>query len=226
MISIIIPVINEADNLNRLLPVLRSSLVPHEVIVVDGGSTDGSDAVAEQHGATALSAPRGRGTQLQAGVAVSSGQTLLFLHADTDFDTRGLAAMVCALGANPNLVGGNFLVIFEGDREFCQDLTRFYAWMRRRGNYYGDSAIFVRRSVYDRLGGIRGIPLMEDYDFVRRMERAGRTICIQEPPVITSSRRFEGRTWPNIVWGWIKMHALYALGVSPARLARMYEALK
>ncbi|MEE8225733.1 MAG: hypothetical protein V3R30_02845, partial [Kiloniellales bacterium] len=92
--------------------------------------------------------------------------------------------------------------------------------------YYGDSGVFVRRDVYDALGGVRPIALMEDFDFTRRLERFGETCCIDEPPLITSSRRFEGRHPIQIVWGWLKIHALFYLNVSPNLLARMYYRKK
>src|SRR3546814_13941794 len=90
--------------------------------------------------------------------------------------------------------------------------------------YYGDSAVFVRRAVYDALGGIRPIALMEDYDFVRRLEKAARTCCIVEPPLITSARRFAGRQPAAIVAGWVAIPALFHLGVSPGRLVRLYAS--
>ncbi len=82
--------------------------------------------------------------------------------------------------------------------------------------------MFVRRVVSQARGGVRPMALMEDYDFPRRMERAGRTICIGDPPLVTSSRKFGGRSPIAIVWGWLVIHALYHAGVSPDRLARLY----
>ena len=226
MLSVIIPVLNEADNLRRLLPTLKGAANSHEIIVVDGGSEDGSATVATALGARVLHSARGRGVQLRAGAEAASGDVFFFLHADSVFNRRGLDALDSALKGNQAALGGNFRIVFEGERQFCADLTRFYAWMRRHGNYYGDSGIFIRRDAYETIGGIRPIPLMEDYDLVRRMERAGKTLCIDAPPIITSSRRFEGRTWPNIIWGWIKLHALFALKVPPRHLAVMYERLR
>lgn len=122
------------------------------------------------------------------------------------------------------MVGGNFRLLFDGDSGFSRWLTGFYAWIRARGLYYGDSAIFVRRRVYQDLGGLRPLALMEDYDFTRRLERRGKTRCIDDPPLVTSSRRFEGRRPTSIVLGWLKIHALYHLGISPDRLARLYDS--
>lgn len=226
MISVIIPVLNEADNLRRLLPALKGALCAYECLVVDGGSTDGSADVARALGAQVVSSERGRGQQLRAGAEAASGAILFFLHADSVIDRYGLAAIDCEMERRPDAVGGNFRLVFEGTSAFCAELTRFYAWMRRRGWYYGDSGIFVRRGFYDRLGGIKPISLMEDYDFVCRMEAVGLTLCIEDPPLVTSGRRFEGRSRPNIIWGWIRIHALYALGLAPRRLARIYNNLR
>ena len=124
------------------------------------------------------------------------------------------------LAARPEAIGGNFRLDFDGETGFDKWLEQFYAWIRARGFYYGDSGIFVRRAVYERLGGMRPIALMEDYDFVRRPARFGPTICINDPPLVTSSRRFAGRSPAAIVLGWLEIHALFHLGVSPDRLAR------
>ncbi len=224
MISIVIPTLNEADRLPNLLGRLAAEPVAHEVIVVDGGSTDATVFAARAAGARVLRASPGRGQQLAAGVATACGDTLLFLHADSRFPSGGLAQIELALARDPDCPGGNFRLIFDGDSPFSRWLTGFYARIRARGLYYGDSGIFVRRSVYDEIGGIRPIEVMEDYDFTRRLERRGRTRCIEDPPLVTSSRRFEGRQPYSIVLGWLEIHALFHLGVSPRLLARRYEA--
>ncbi len=224
MISIVIPTMNEAERLPNLLARLAAEPVAHEVIVVDGGSTDATVFAARAAGARVLRASPGRGQQLAAGVATACGDTLLFLHADSRFPPGGLAQIDLAMARDPDCPGGNFRLVFDGDSPFSRWLTGFYAWIRARGLYYGDSGIFVRRSVYDEIGGIRPIEVMEDYDFTRRLERRGRTRCIEDPPLITSSRRFEGRQPFSIVLGWLEIHALYHLGVSPRLLARRYES--
>ncbi len=222
MISIVIPTLNEARHLPHLLADLRAGGAPAEIIVADGGSTDETREVAREMGAYVIRAARGRGHQIAAGTAAARGETLLFLHADSRFPSRGLARIDELLAAWPESVGGNFRLDFDGETGFDAWLERFYAWIRARGFYYGDSGIFVRRAVYERIGGVRPIALMEDYDFVRRLERAGPTICINDPPLVTSSRRFAGRSPAAIVLGWLKIHALFHLGVSPDRLARLY----
>ena len=225
-LSVIVPTLDEAARLPALLAGIAAQDPTAEVIVVDGGSTDGSLAVARACGARALATEPGRGQQLAAGAAVASGDILLFLHADSTLPPGALSRIRETLAHGPTLVGGNFELLFDGDDGFSRWLNGFYRWIRRRGLYYGDSAVFVRRRVYRDLGGIRPIALMEDYDFNRRLERFGRTCCIGDPPMVTSSRRFRGRHPVAIVWGWVKIHALYYLGVSPERLARIYDSAR
>ena len=127
------------------------------------------------------------------------------------------------LSSNPKIIGGNFRLIFDGDTSLSRWLTRLCALIRFIGLYYGDSGIFVRRSVYEAVAGFRPIPLFEDLDFVRRLERFGQTCCIKDPPLITSSRRFEGRRPHEIFFGWARLHLLLWSGVSPYRLAEVYR---
>ncbi len=222
IISIVIPTLNEARRLPHLLADLRAGGAAAEIIVADGGSTDDTREVAREMGADVIRSARGRGHQIAAGAAAARGESLLFLHADSRFPSGGLARIDELLAARPEIVGGNFRLDFDGETGFDAWLERFYAWIRARGFYYGDSGIFVRRAVYERIGGVRPIALMEDYDFVRRLERAGPTICINDPPLVTSSRRFTGRSPAAIVFGWLNIHILFHLGVSPDRLAQLY----
>jgi rSAM/selenodomain-associated transferase 2 len=221
-VSIVIPTLNEADRLPQLLAVLASESDLREIIVADGGSDDGTQLVALQLGAKVISTEPGRGRALREGAAAANGDILLFLHADSIFPAGGLAAVLRALHRDQRVVGGNFRVVFDVETPFTRRLAAVYAWFRRFSLYYGDSGIFVRRKVYDEIGGIKPIPLMEDYDFVRRLERAGPTCRIDDPPLITSSRRFMNRPWPLALWSYTKIHLLYWLGVSPEHLASIY----
>ena len=223
MISVVIPTRDEATRLPALLARLGRERTAHEVIVVDGASRDDTPAIARAAGAWVIEGPAGRGAQLRRGAEAAAGTVLLFLHADSRLPAGGLARIERALADAPAAVGGNFRLAFDGDDGFNRWLTGFYAWMRRRGLYYGDSAVFVRRAAYQKIGGIRPIALMEDFDFTRRLERLGPTLCIAEPPLVTSSRRFRGRHPVRIVAGWLVIHALYYLGVPPARLAALYD---
>jgi rSAM/selenodomain-associated transferase 2 len=223
VISVIIPTLNEERSLPALLDAIRQQGVDHEVIVVDGGSQDRTLAVARDHKVRTLVCPPGRGTALSIGAQNSRGQVLLFLHADSTFPQGALHRINEVLATNTRVVGGNFRLVFDGETRFAQWLTRLYAWIRWIGLYYGDSGIFVRRSVYEAVGGFRSIPLMEDLDFVRRLEQFGCTCCIEDPPLITSPRRFDGRRPLELFFGWVRLHVLYWLGVSPGRLAEIYR---
>jgi rSAM/selenodomain-associated transferase 2 len=225
VISVVIPALNEAARIPGLLHALLAGPVSLEVILVDGGSADGTAEAAREAGATlVLSAPRGRGQQLAAGAGAARGEALLFLHADCVFPPGGLAALERLLRERPEVIGGNFRLLFDGNDGFSRWLTGFYALIRRFGFYYGDSGIFVRRPVFEAIGGVRPIALMEDYDLVRRLHRAGPTACVAEPPLVTSSRRFAGRRPAAIVLGWVRLHLLYWLGVDPGRLALLYDS--
>ena len=223
MISIIIPTLDEERSLPPLLAAILQERAAHEVIVVDGGSQDRTLEVARDRGVRTLVSRPGRGVGISTGAEVSRGDVLFFLHADSTLPPGALDRINEVLSTDANINGGNFRLVFDADTSFSRWLTGFYAWIRLLGFYYGDSGIFVRRSVYEALGGFRPMPLMEDLDFVRRLERFGRTCCIKDPPLVTSSRRFERRHPLEIVYGWVKIHALYWLGVSPDRLVEIYR---
>jgi rSAM/selenodomain-associated transferase 2 len=222
MISIIILTLNEERSLPSLLDAICQQGADHEVIVVDGGSQDGTLEIAGRRGVQILHSPPGRGKGICAGAREARGDVLFFLHADNILLPGALNRIDAVLSANTEIIGGNFRLVFDGDTPFSRWLTRSYAWIRSIGLYYGDSGIFVRRSVYEALGGFRPISLMEDLDFVRRFERFGQTCCIEDPHLITSSRRFERRHPLRMVYLWIRLHVLFWLGVSPDRLAEIY----
>ncbi len=223
-ISVIIPTLNESGNIGRLIKMLDGAQQNAEIIVVDGGSIDATPAIAQQAGATVIATQPGRGGQIARGASQAQGDVLLFLHADSQWPPDGLRAIRTALTAHEHAIGGNFRLLFDGQDAFSLWLNRFYGWIRARGFYYGDSGLFLLRAEYDRIGGMRPMALMEDFDLVRRMEKTGRTVCIQDPPLITSSRRFRGRSPFAIVVGWCVIHALYLVGISPDRLARLYRS--
>lgn len=226
MISVIIPTLNEASNLSALLAALSGDGVEGEIIVVDGGSTDGTRDVARREGARVIETTPGRGGQLRAGAAVAKFEIFWFLHADCRVGSGARAAICRELAAAPNAPGGNFRLLFDGDDEFSRWLDGFYAWIRAKGVYYGDSGVFVRRSAYEVLDGIRPLALMEDYDFNRRLEKLGGTLMIEHPPLVTSSRRFTGRGKWAIVMGWLLIHALFYLGIPAPWLARLYDSTR
>ncbi|MGD1934674.1 MAG: glycosyltransferase family 2 protein [Candidatus Phaeomarinobacter sp.] len=222
--SVIIPTLNEAPRIAGLLERVRADAPDCEIIVVDGGSTDDTAALAAASGATVLQAGRGRGRQLAFGAGEARGNVLVFLHADTVWP----AGAFTALRREPSdvdVIGGNIRLVFDGGTRFADWLTDFYAWFRGHGLYYGDSVIFIRRDIYQALGGIRPMPVMEDFDLRQRMERHGGTVCVQDPPIVTSSRRFKNRHPAAIFMHWLVVHGLYYAGLSNGRLiAWVYDS--
>ena len=222
-ISVIIPTLNEAHQLPEALWRLSKANQDVEVIVSDGGSADDTCRIAQTWGAQVVEGASGRGQQLMRGVNAATGDALLFLHADTKLPLNAPTQIAQAF-KDTNFIGGNFALKFDGGTDFASWLNGYYAWLRSNGFYYGDSAVFVRRDAYDAIGGIRPISLMEDYDFVRRMERAGQTVCLNSPGAVTSSRRFKDRKPWRIYWQWLYLHALFHARVPSGVLAWLYRS--
>lgn len=222
-VSVIVPTLNEAVELPGLLNHLKGY---DEVVIADGGSTDATCTVAAAHplGPRLVCVERGRAAQLNAGAREAHGEILIFLHADTRLPDRAVALIERAL-QNPRVVGGNFALRFDGDDVFSSLLGRWYALQRRLGVYYGDSAVWCRRDVFEQLGGYRELPIMDDYDFVRRLERAGRTVCLPGPAT-TSARRWRHHGLARTIAAWVAIRWLYLAGVSPTRLARLYPVIR
>lgn len=219
LISIVMPTLNEVVNLPARAAEIERQRGPWEWIVADGGSTDATRDVARRLGAEVIVAPRGRGRQLDAGAAQARGAVLLFLHADTSLPAGACEAVRAAAR---QAVGGNFALRFDERSPTVRFFEAFYRVQQSIfGVYYGDSAIFVRADAYRRIGGFGTQPIMEDYAFVRRLERCGRTRRLRLA-VTTSSRRFRGRPL-RMVCRWIAIVVLYRLGIPPTRLARLYR---
>lgn len=226
MISVIIPALNEAENLPITLNFLANEAIEHEIIVVDGGSTDGTREIARAKKVQVVDSPPGRGLQLRKGADKAQGDILWFLHADSQLAVGSLGAIAQAMQDAPDAPGGNFQLHFDGDDDFSRWLNGFYDRIRARGFYYGDSGVFVRRSVYEKIGGIQPLALMEDYEFNRRMERVGTTLLIRDPILVTSSRRFVNRGKWSIIAGWTFIHLLFYLGLPSSLLAKIYNSTR
>ena len=216
------PTLDEAANLERLLPDLRDHCREAEVIVVDGGSVDATRDVAARFPQVALvTSPRGRARQMNAGAKQARGDTILFLHADTRLPHGALAAIAAALD-DARVVGGRFDVGFDNPRPVFR-MIAFFMNVRSRwsGISTGDQALFVRRGVFDAMGGYPDIVLMEDIEFCRRLKRRGKLAALRTR-VTTSARKWERegafRTMA-LMWG---LRFLYLVGVSPDRLHGWY----
>lgn len=228
-ISVIIPTLDEAHSLGATLQALSRLSTQRgriEVLVVDGGSTDETREIARGHGASVLASARGRGAQMHAGARAARGTIALwFIHADTIPPPDADALILDALRRDARIVGGNFAVSFDGTRRAARFLTWLYPQLRKLGLYYGDSAIFVRASVYRAVGGFQPFPIFEDLDLVRRIKRRGRLVHLPAR-VVTSSRRFEGRSFAFTFARWSFLQALYWLGVHPHTLSRLYAPVR
>jgi len=216
-LTIVVPVLNEAGGIGEALGALAPLRARgHELIVVDGGSSDGTAELAAPLCDQLVRSPRGRAAQMNAGARVARGDALVFLHADTGLPKDADALIGDALERS---VWGRFDVCIASDRW----LLRMVAWAinlrsRLTGIATGDQAIFVRR---DAFAGFPEIALMEDIAFSRAMKRRSRPACLRAR-VTTSARRWEANgILRTIVLMW-RLRLLYALGIPPKRLAREY----
>jgi rSAM/selenodomain-associated transferase 2 len=219
-ISVILPVLNEEHVIASTLQALLS-LMPYEIIVVDGGSTDGTRAVCDQFAVRVLTSEPGRARQMNCGARDATGDVLLFLHADTTLPASALKHISAAM-YDPDCPAGRFDVEIEGVHWMLKIIARLINYRSRITKIAtGDQALFVRRSVFETMGGFQDIPLMEDIAFCRALKRIGPMACLRTC-AITSGRRWERNgVWRTI----IKMWALklgYLAGVSPERLKQYY----
>ncbi len=226
LVSVLVPTLHEAGTITATLDHLAALPGRFEVVVADGGSRDATVALARAH----PSAPQvvvarggGRGRQLNAGAEVARGDVLLILHADSRLPASAHDALAGAWRAG--IAGGNFALRFEGGDAFARGLAAVYALLRRHGIYYGDSSVWLRREVWDALGGVRELPVMDDLDLARRLERHGRTACLPGPAT-TSDRRWRARGIPRTVAAWVVIQVLWWLGVPERLLARLYRVVR
>lgn len=221
MLSIIVPALDEAAGIEAALaslaPLRRRGI---ELIIVDGGSTDGTPARARPLADRVIAAPRGRAHQMNAGAAAAQGDVLLFLHADTRLpaDADRLIALALERGRN----WGRFDVAIEGRHRLLPLVARLMNLRSRlTGIATGDQAIFVRRGAFAACGGFPPIPLMEDIALSRALKRGGRPACLRQC-VYTSGRRWDGRGfWRTVILMW-RLRVAYFFGADPARLAQRY----
>jgi len=221
-ISAIIPTYNEEHTIGRLLENLKE-LGAEEVIVADGISADRTVEIASTY-ARVIRSKTCRALQMNAGARASSGDVLVFLHADVRLGPGGLAAVRESL-RDPQLVGGNFDIRYEGSDWVAAAFTSANRWRRRLGVFYGDSGIFCRRKVFESLGGYAPWPILEDYDFARRLRKAGKLALLDEP-IWVSDRRWRTSGLLPTLWSWFWVQGLYLVGVEPERLAGLYHPVR
>ncbi len=222
-LSIIVPVLNEAQTMPQLLiglsPLLRHGC---ELIIVDGGSIDGSGQIAQAAGFTVLQSSSGRARQMNAGAANASGDTLLFLHADTQLP-EGAALLIEQALAGGASCWGRFDVAISGRPFMLRVVSWCMNWRSRlSGIATGDQAIFVTQAAFDAVGGFPDQPLMEDIELSKRLGRWSRPACIN-CCVTTSGRRWERRgVWRTIFLMW-RLRWDYWRGIPADKLAQAYR---
>ncbi|MDJ0463856.1 TIGR04283 family arsenosugar biosynthesis glycosyltransferase [Streptomyces sp. H27-C3] len=221
-VSIIVPVLNEEATIHSAVSRLCRDFPDCELIVVDGGSTDATAELAALH-ATVIASERGRARQMNEGARHASGDILWFVHADTAIDPEALGQIRAVL-ADPAVAGGGLTLRF--DRRTAG--LNYLAWTsnaraRRLHHIFGDQAMFIRRSVFDALGGFPDLAIMEDLEMSRRLHRRGR-LCLLPAASSASSRRLVAHgTWRMIAFmQYLKL--LYFVGVEPEAIRARYSA--
>jgi rSAM/selenodomain-associated transferase 2 len=225
LISVIIPVLGEQKHINAAIIDIRNSgsAGNYEIIVVDGDAEGSTIKAIKDNSVKTITAEKGRGAQMNAGAAEADGEILLFLHADTRLPPNGLKKIVEAI-ENEKLAAGAFDLDIDSGRPALRCII---ACARARSRIskipYGDQGIFLRKSCFDRLGGFKEIPLMEDVDLMRRIKKDGGRIGILQDRIRTSARRWktEGVFYTTIRD--LTLISLYYLGVSPHKLAKFYK---
>ena len=225
-VSVIIPVVKEAEAIDGCLEQFRGQR-DIEVIVVDGGSRDGTQERIRATGmARLVMSPRSaRSVQMNRGARSASGEVLLFLHADTFLPDGGIEMILDSL-EDSGVVGGRFRLGLSEDTWMFRAIAAF-STMRSRylGTTYGDQAIYVRRSAFERVAGFPELELFEDSEFCAAVRKLGRFVLLQGR-VCSSTRRW--RRWgivPAVVWMWM-IRILHLCSVSDKRLSRLYRDVR
>ncbi|MFN6529933.1 TIGR04283 family arsenosugar biosynthesis glycosyltransferase [Nostoc sp. ChiSLP03a] len=223
-ISIIIPAINEAGNIKKAIATTQAS-TNIEVIVVDGGSSDDTVAIAQSLNVKVISSSPGRAVQMNAGAVAANGEILLFLHADTRLPT-GFDEMIRTALQQPGIVAGAFKLRIDASLLSL----RWVEWgVNVRSHFYqmpyGDQAIFLTKEAFQKIGSFPELPIMEDFELMRRLKRIGRIVIIPTP-VVTSARRWlQKGVLKTTLLNQIVIIA-YLLGVSPERICSWYRREK
>ena len=224
-VSVIVPTLNEEQSIKLTLEALTHAASNIEVIVVDGGSKDATIELARHSGARVITSARGRGIQMHNGARAARAQVLLFLHADTTIPLGAINRITELLARDQLAIGGNCDIRFDGHSHAARLMTWLYPKLEKIGLCYGDSGIFVRASVYEEIGGFKPFPIFEDVDLVSRLKRRGRMVHLPIA-VVTSSRRFEKRSFALTFARWAVMQGLYWIGIPPRLLNQFYAPIR
>ncbi len=225
-LSIILPVLNEAENLAETLEHLQPLRKQgHELIVIDGGSLDASLAIAHLMADQVLCTEKGRARQMNAGAKIASGKVLIFLHADTRLPETSMAIISSIFSARKNkrYLWGRFDVCLSGKKTIYR-IIGFFINLRSRITSIatGDQAIFIETSLFHAIGGFPEIALMEDVAICKILRKMSSPVCLRQT-VYTSSRRWEKQGVVATIWLMWKLRVLYFFGVPASTLEKMYD---
>jgi rSAM/selenodomain-associated transferase 2 len=221
-VSIVVPALNEAARIEDCLRRLRRDFPDCELVVVDGGSTDGTLDLAGQYAPTVRSAA-GRATQMNAGAALTTGDILWFIHVDCQVPAEALNLLLRAV-ADPGVIGGGLQLSFD-QRTLGLDYLAVSSNQRARRLHwiFGDQAMFVRRDVFESVGGFPELPLMEDLEMSRILRRRGRLAVLPATVTASARRLIEQGPWRMTALMQV-LKLQYFFGVDPERIRRRYEA--
>jgi rSAM/selenodomain-associated transferase 2 len=224
--SIIVPAFHEGGNINDLIECLKrlDSDKNSEIIVVDGAQEKDTLGAIHRNHVAKISSEKGRAKQMNAGASIAKGEILIFLHADTELPVDALKK-IHSLVEQREYVGGAFDLGIKSDKLIFRIIEALSSWRSRLNRTpFGDQAIFIRRDYFNRIGGYKEIPLMEDMELMRRIKKSGDKIWIFNDRVMTSPRRWEKE---GVVYCTLRnwtLQALYLLGISPHKLATFYKS--
>jgi rSAM/selenodomain-associated transferase 2 len=224
--SIIVPAFHEGENINDLIECVNhlDSDKNSEIIVVDGAQEKDTLGAIHRNHVIKISSERGRATQMNAGASIARGEILIFLHADTELPIHALKK-IDSLIEQREYVGGAFDLGIKSNKLIFRVIGTLASWRSRLNRIpFGDQAIFIRREYFDKIGGYKEIPIMEDAELMRRIKKSRNKIWIFYERVMTSPRRWEKegvicctlRNWT--------LQALYLLGISPHKLVMYYKS--
>jgi rSAM/selenodomain-associated transferase 2 len=224
-VTAIIPTFNEEPTITKTLEALSRLVNVSEVIVVDGGSTDKTVEIVENFQRLKTLKlvqinESNRGQQMHEGTKHANGDIFWFLLPDTR-PTQGSARQIKGVMKYSTVVGGNFEVIFGGESRAAKFMTRIYPNLLSVGLCFGDSAFFIGRIAYEKVGGFKQIRAFEDLDMFHRLRKIGRFYHLSQT-VTTSARRFENKSFVLTAIRWSIFQLLYWLKVPPATLAKYY----
>jgi rSAM/selenodomain-associated transferase 2 len=223
-LSVIIPTLNEAENIDKLISFIKNEKVKTEIIISDADSSDRTKEIAAARGVKIINSKEGnRGLQLNRGAEIASAPLLLFLHADSTLEKAALTSLVTKMQKNKNKIGGCFSLEIESEHP----LLKFTSWSSNlRAKYlnliFGDQGIFIKKEVFENLGGFPEIELMKDWEFSKKMKKAGELFFLDKK-IYTSARRWEEYGVLRTIFLMHKIKILYLFGYSPQKLKKIYR---